>query len=187
MRSENIHTFCFIILLMLTVVSCKSKKQEKEMMQKAVFDQNIINDLPAYQNLNDLIKKNIDTIINFRRAQADHPEDIKQYDFLHDDEVGNSFIQENINFSNVPKFLLPELEKSYSAIKKGNISGYSITDDGMIDMSVTHTFDKKTNCDTYGSLVWNMPADILFESTAKDTTLTTNCKYVVHVIKRGNP
>lgn len=187
MKAKYLRTQSFITLLIIIIVSCKSKKEEKSIMQKAVFDQNIINNLPDYQKLTDLIVQNMDTIINFRKAQMDHAEEVKQFDFLHDDEAKNNFIQENINFNNVPEFILPELEKAYSAIKKGNISGYSISPDGMIDMSVTHTFDEKTNCDTYGSLVWNMPKDIILEPTAKDTVLTNNCKYIVHVIKRGNP
>jgi len=186
MRTRNALVITLIILISATL-SCKNRSQQIDLVQQANFDQDIIADLPAYKNLNDLIIKHMDTIINFRSAQLDHPEDIESFDFLHDDEKENHFIQKDINFSNMPEFILPKLDSAFYAIKKGKISGFSITPQGMIDMSVEHTYDEKTNCDTYGSLVWHMPKDLPISATAKDTLLGNDCRYILHVVKRGNP
>lgn len=131
--------------------------QEKIVVEETAFNQAIIDDLPAYKKLNDLIVEHMDTIVRFRLAQLDDPNRVTELGFLHDN--GNDFIQPDINFKNMPAFILPKLDSAFYAIEKGNITGFSINNLGMIEMSVGHTYDKKSNCDTYASLVWNKPAD----------------------------
>ncbi|MBC6109838.1 hypothetical protein ACFOG5_08335 [Pedobacter fastidiosus] len=186
MQTRNALIIILFILISVTV-SCKNRRQQIDLVQQASFNQAIIADFTSYKKLNDLIVEHMDTIIKFRKAQLDHPGEVEEFHFLHDNEKENSFIQKDINFSNMPKFIFPKLDSAFYSIKKGNISGFSITTRGMVDMSVEHTYSEKTNCDTYGSLVWQMPKDLPLISTAKDTLLRDQCRYILHVVKRGNP
>lgn len=186
MQSKNSLIITFILFI-IAISACRDHKQEIALLHRAPFNQTIIADLPAYKNLNNLIVEYMDTIINFRKAQFDHPENVIRFGFLHNNESENSFPHEDINFNNMPKYILPKLDSAFNAIKKGAISGFSITRDGMIDMSVEHTYDEKSNCDTYGSLVWNMPGNLPLIPTAKDTVLNDECRYIIQVIKRGKP
>jgi len=186
MRYKNLLAFALITSVSV-ISSCQNREQEIAQVIKSQFNKSIIADLPAYKRLNDLIIANMDTIISFRKAQLDHPESAERFDFLHDDEGKNSFIQDEFNFSNMPAFILPKMDSAFFAIKNGKIKGFSISTNRMIDMSVEHTFDEKTNCDTYGSLVWHMPENLPIDFTAKDTVLTNECRYIVQVMKRGNP
>lgn len=186
MQTNKALVFIFIFLISATL-SCTNRSQQIDLVQQASFDQAIIADLPAYKNLNDLIVEHMDTIINFRKAQLNPTEEVEKFDFLHDNEKENNFIHKDINFNNMPEFILPKLDSAFSAINKGKISGFSLTLNGMIDMAVEHTYNEKTNCDTYGSLVWHMPKDLPILQTAKDTLLSYDCRYIVHVLKRGSP
>jgi len=184
MRSKNL----FKIVLLLSIfaaTSCNNRMQERIVVEETAFNQAIIDDLPAYKKLHDLIAEHMDTIVRFRLAQLDDPNKITDLGFLH--ENGNDFIQQETNFKNMPAFILPKLDSAFYAIKKGHITGFSINNRGMIKMSVEHTYDKKSNCDTYSSLVWNKPHDFPLPPTAKDTLLNTECTYVIDVLKRGNP
>jgi len=185
-RYKNLLTIALITSISV-ISSCQNREQEIAQVVKSKFNESIMTDLPAYKRLNDLIVANMDTIISFRKAQLDHPEKVERFDFLHDDKEKNNFIQNDINFSNMPAFILPKMDSAFFAIKNGKITGFSISTNGMIDMSVDHTFDKITNCDTYSSLVWHMPEHLPIDFTAKDTVLTNECRYIVHVMKRGNP
>lgn len=186
MQYKNVLAIALIISIAV-ISSCQNREKELDQVIQTKFNQAIIDDLPAYKRLNDLIVDNIDTIVNFRKAQIEHPERAERFDFLHDNEAENNFIQNDINFNNMPAFILPKMDSAFSSIKKGKISGFSIHANGMIDMSVEHTFNEKTNCDTYSSLVWHMPENLPIDLTAKDTVLTSECRYIVHVMKRGNP
>jgi hypothetical protein len=183
-KNALIITLTFLVII---IASCKNKTKQIEILQQTNFDQAVINDLTAYKKLNDLLVEHMDTIINFRKAQVDHPEEIEEFAFLHDNEKENSFIQKDINFDNVPEFILPKLDSAFYAIKKGKITGYSINRNGMIEMSVAHNFDEKNNSDIYESLVWNAPENLPLKPTAKDTLLNDECRYIIHVIKRRNP
>jgi len=176
-----------LTILVFGFASCKSKTKQIEIMQQANFDQAVINDLTAYKKLNNLVVEHMDTIINFRKAQVDHPEEIEEFAFLHDDEKENHFIQKEINFNNVPEFILPKLDSAFYAIKRGKITGFSINRNGMIEMSVGHSFDEKNNYDIYESLVWNAPENLPLKSTAKDTLINDGWRYIIHVMRRGNP
>ncbi|WP_293790497.1 hypothetical protein [uncultured Pedobacter sp.] len=183
-ESALIVTLTFLVAI---IASCKSKTKQIEIMQQTNFDQAVINDLAAYKKLNNLIVEHLDTIINFRKAQVNHSEEIDEFTFLHDDEKENHFIQQEINFNNVPEFILPKLDSAFYAIKKGKITGFSINRNGMIDMSVGHRFDEKNNSDIYESLVWNAPENLPLKSTAKDTLIDDEWRYIIHVARRGNP
>ncbi|WP_406825903.1 hypothetical protein [Pedobacter sp. KACC 23697] len=183
-KNALIITLTFLIVI---IASCKNETKQIEILQQTHFDQDVINDLTAYKKLNDLVVEHMDTIIKFRKAQLNHSEEIEEFTFLHDNSKENSFIQKDINFDNVPEFILPKLDSAFYAIKKGKITGYSINRNGMIEMSVGHSFDEKHNSDIYQSLVWNAPENLPLKSTAKDTILDDEWRYIIHVIKRGNP
>lgn len=186
MHLKNTLLFVFSINI-LTIISCKiPTKKEFSLLEKTSFNKTIISELPAYEKLRDLITINMDTLIKFREAQLDHPEQVQSFTFFHDSE--NDFANKTINFENMPKFIFPALDSAFLAIKKGNIKGFTIYRDGTIDMPITKTYTEKINCDIYESFIWkkDMPKNLSLSAMAKDTSLTNECKYIIEIIKRGN-
>lgn len=181
-------TLLFICSInILTIISCKTApKKELSLLDKTSFNKTLISELPSYEKLRNLININMDTLIKFRKAQLDHPEQAISFTFFHDSE--NDFANKEINFDNMPEFIFPALDSAYFAIKKGNIKGFTIYKDGTIEMPITKTYNEKIDCDIYESLIWkkDMPKNLPLSIMAKDTSLTNECKYTIEIIKRGN-
>ncbi len=183
-------TFLFAILL----VSCDRKRDLKKLRQvfsETKYDNEIINKLPLYDSLKNIIISNIDTIFKFRNSRhfvfhsyangdtATVQEDESFYEFYYNygEATALSYgtgpndqkLIDAVSVENMPAFIYPAVDNIFKKLGKSKIRGFTLWTDSTIEISVKAF--RKENIEVGHTLTWkritakNTDPDIFYRDT----------------------
>jgi hypothetical protein len=164
-------------LLLLISLSCNNSVNFKSDFEKHEFDKTVINNLPQYDTLRQIVLNNYhsfflnDTINNFTYF----------YNFDTSTQIGE---HSNID---LPKIIFPQTVRLFERIGKANISGFNIYKDSSFQLFIRNTHFTKYFLDIREILYWYPEATRLRkeEFPMKDTLLTDKWQYIIWYDKRA--
>ncbi len=164
-------------LLLLTVLSCKNPKDFKSNFEKHKFDQTVINNLPQYDTLRQIILNNYDSF-NLSNANI-------SFTYIYNFDTSTQ-ISGHSNFD-LPKIIYPRTVRLIERIGKTNIFGFMIAKDSTFEILVRNTHLTKYFLDVRERLYWYPePVKIIkTEFPSKDTFLTDKWQYQIYYDKRA--
>ena len=180
--------FIFLILISCDF-STDNKQQENDLLKKATFDKNIIENIAKYQNLEIFLKKNIDTLIKFRYNKniASINKDGEIESSIKIDDDCYFFFQDGGGYndiSNVPDYLTRELDSLFHSFKTTEIQGYEVCKNNKIKIVLKNEERDKNGYFISHELLWNTKVgkDYEFENY-KDTLIDKDCIYRIGLTK----
>jgi hypothetical protein len=161
-------TLITILFFTLTFASCEEKRDEvklRQVFKETYFDQDIIQSLPLYDSLKNIIILNIDTIFKFRNSRhfvfysngkdtATIQENAHSYDFFYNWRTGSNDqkLIKDVNIENLPAFIYPSVDTIFKKLGKRKISGFSLSTDSTIEIFVKGI--RLDNIHVAHSLIW---------------------------------
>ena len=182
-------TRLLILLFVLTITSCDfmipkpaTEEQQKQTMNNALFDQNIVSNLAKYKKLKSFLDTNIDTIIKFRHSKNTATliggQGQPDSNYLSDDNCYN-FFQGNARYdiSNVPDFLKKQLDTIFHSFGDKQINSFEVCKDKKIAIQVRSEGGENGLYISH-TLLWNtkIERDYVY-SNNKDTLIDKDCIY----------
>ena len=164
-------------LLLLTVLSCKNSKDFKSDFEKHKFDQTVINNLPQYDTLRQIMLNNYDSF-NLSNTNI-------SFTYIYNFDSSTQ-ISGHSN-SDVPEIIYPKTVQLFKRIAKENIFGFTISKDSTFEILVRNTHLTKYFLDVRERLYWYpKPGKIIkTEFPSKDTLITDKWQYQIYYDKRA--
>ena len=164
------------LLLLLTILGCKNSKDFKTDLEKHKFDPTVIDNLPQYDTLRQIVLNGFDSF---------YLSDTKNnftYFYIFDTSTQ---ISGHSNFD-LPKIIYPQTVRLIEKIGKTNIFGFTIAKDSTFEVLVRNTHLTKYFLDVRERLYWYPKANkiIKTEFPIKDTLLTDKWQYQIWYDKR---
>ncbi|MEO9144116.1 MAG: hypothetical protein ABI237_01040 [Ginsengibacter sp.] len=166
-----------VLLLLLTIMSCKNSKDFKSDFEQHKFDPTVINDLPQYDTLRQIVLNSYDSFYlsgtknNFTYI----------YNFDTSTQISG---HSNID---IPKMIYPQTVRLFDEIGKANIFGFTIAKDSTFEILVRNTHLTKYFLDVRERLYWYPKINRInkTEFPVKDTLLTDKWQYQIWYDKRA--
>ena len=178
---------CILTLFIVLVLSsCNHEKAKQAVFQKTTFDGQVMENLPLYDSLRDVMVNHIDTIFKFRdsghlvyhgdsKRTTQENADFYIFNFT---EPGQS--QDGID--NMPAFLYPSVERICKKLGKDNIRGFLVRRDSSLEISAKSIYKENIDATVNHQLFWKtkigLSSDEMF---IKDTTIGSKWTYLVSV------
>jgi len=174
--SSNIKTLT-LFLLLLTVLSCKNSNDFKSDFEKHKFDQSVINNLPRYDTLRQIILNNYDS---FNLSNANN-----SFTYIYNFDTSSQI--SGYSNSDVPEIIYPKIVKLFKGIAKENIFGFTISKDSSFEILVRNTHLTKYFLDVRERLYWYPTSgkSVKTEFPTKDTMITDRWQYQICFDKRA--
>lgn len=192
MKIKRISLALPIFLLFITCTN-KSKKLT-DLFNQSIYDKEVIQKLPQYTALKNIVIKNIDAIFDFRNSRnvieyheknkiTRKHEDEKQYDFYC--KYGGQEIVNDIN-KNMPDFILLPINVILKEIGRDYILGFSLRTDSSLEIIVRNMHDDETHSDIGHRLKWtNNPLGMKGSfNLGRDTMIAPGWNYSIWVYER---
>lgn len=169
----KIFTYIFLLILF---VGCKSSKDFKSEFLKHNFAPTVINTLPEYDSLRQIVFSSYDSFYLSSTKNS------FTYFYNFDPSIHIS------GFSNIdlPKKIYPQAVRLIKKIGKTNIFGFTINKDSTFEILVRNTHLAEYFLDVRERLYWYPNANRISktEFPIKDTLLTNNWQYQIWYDKR---
>ncbi|NOT94348.1 hypothetical protein [Ferruginibacter sp.] len=164
-------------LLLLTLLSCKNSKDFKSDFEKHKFDPTVINNLPLYDTLRQIILNNYDSF-NLSNTNI-------SFTYIYNFDTSTQ-ISGHSN-SDIPEIIYPNTVQLFKGIGKENIFGFTISKDSTFEILVRNTHLTKYFLDVRERLYWYpAPGKIVkTEFPTKDTLITDKWQYQIYYDKRA--
>jgi len=174
--SSNMKTLT-LFLLLLTVLSCKNSNDFKSDFEKHKFDQSVINNLPRYDTLRQIILNNYDS---FNLSNANN-----SFTYIYNFDTSSQI--SGYSNSDVPEIIYPKIVKLFKGIAKENIFGFTISKDSSFEILVRNTHLTKYFLDVRERLYWYPTSgkSVKTEFPTKDTMITDRWQYQICFDKRA--
>ena len=165
------------LLLLLTFLSCKSSKDFKSDFEKHKFDPTVINNLPLYDTLRQIVLNNYDSF---------YLSDTKN-DFTYIYNFDTSTQISGHSNLDIPKIIFPQTVRLFERIGKANIFGFTITKDSTFEILIRNTHLTEYFLDVRERLYCytNTSRIDKTEFPIKDTLLTDKWQYQIWYDKRA--
>lgn len=166
-----------LFLLLLTVLSCKNSNNFKSAFEKHKFDQTVINTLPQYDTLRQIILNNYDS---FNLSNANN-----SFTYFYNFDTTTQI--SGYSNSDIPEIIYPKTVQLFKGIGKENIFGFTISKDSTFEILVRNTHLTKYFLDVRERLYWNPTSDkfVKTEFPTKDTMITDKWQYQIYFDKRA--
>ena len=191
-----------IVITILFILSCSSQKAEsidnrkevKEVFDKECFDKSIINALPYYDSLKNIILINKDTILKYRDAKTtghsynEKGEDSApvisgSYAFIYLTGRGES--SDAIGLNTIPAIILDSIENICKYLSPSRIVGFGLDRyASYLTINVKNLYDEKTNVETQHTMQWNWDYTNQKVDFMKDSILGSKWIYYITSEKR---
>jgi hypothetical protein len=170
-------SFILTLLLGLSIISCDHKrdvKKLKEVFNQTNYESDVINSLPLYDSLKNIIISNIDTIFKFRNSRhfvfhsysngdtATTQEDANFYRFYYNYGGASALsygtgpndqkLIDEVSIENMPTFIYPSVDTIFKELGKNKIRGFTLWTDSTIEIYVKGF--RKDNIDVAHTLTW---------------------------------
>lgn len=166
-----------LFFLSLTLFGCKNSKDFKSDFEKHKFDPVVINNLPQYDTLRQVILNNYDSF---------YLSDTKN-NFTYTYNFDTSLQVNRHSDIDVPKIIYPQTVRLFQRIGKNNFFGFTISKDSTIEILIRNTHLTKYFLDVRERLYWR-PKTTKVDKTEfpiKDTLLTDKWQYQIWYDKRS--
>ena len=166
-----------LILLLFTIFSCRSSKDYKGDFENHRFDITVINNLPLYDTLRQLILNSYDS---FYLSDAKN-------DFTYLYNFDSSVQISGYNNYDLPQLIYPQVFRLFERIGKANIFGFTIAKDSTFEILVRNAHLTKYFLDVRERLYWYSKTNriIKLDFPVKDTLLTDKWQYQIWYDKRA--
>jgi len=170
-------SFILTLLLGLSIISCDHKrdvKKLKEVFNQTKYESDVINNLPLYDSLKNIIISNIDTIFKFRNSRhfvfhsytngdtATIQEDANFYRFYYNYRGASALsygtgpndqkLIDEVSIENMPTFIYPSVDTIFKELGKNKIRGFTLWTDSTIEFYVKGF--RKDDIDVEHTLTW---------------------------------
>ena len=165
------------LLLFLTLLGCRNSKDFKIDFEKHRFDPTVINNLPQYDTLRQIILNNYDS---FYLSNSNN-------DFTYIYNFDTSVQISGHSNNDVPEIIYPKTVRLFQRIGKENIFGFTISKDSTFAILIRNTHLSQYFLDVRERLYW-YPKTTKIEKTEfpiKDTLLTDKWQYQIWYDKRA--
>jgi hypothetical protein len=166
-----------LLFLLLTFLGCKNSKDFKSDFDKHKFDRVVINNLPLYDTLRQIVLNNYDSL---------YLSDTKNnFTYIFNFDTSTQ-ISGHSNLD-VPKIIFLQTVRLFKKIGKGNIFGFTITNDSTFEVLVRNTHLSEYFLDVRERL-YCYPNTSRIGKTKfpiKDTLLTEKWQYQIWYDKRA--
>ncbi len=165
------------LLLLLTVISCKKSKDLKGDFEKHKFDQTVINNLPQYDTLRQIMLNNYDSF-NLSNANI-------SFTYIYNFDTSTQ-ISGHSN-SDLPEIIYLKTVQLFKRIGKKNIFGFTISKDSTFEILIRNTHLAKYFLDVRERLYWYPePGKIVKTAySTKDSLITDKWHYQIYYDKRA--
>ena len=165
------------LLFLLTILGCKNSKKFKSDFEKHKYDTTVINILPQYDTLRQIVLNNYDNF-NLSNTKNDFT---YIYNFDTSTQIGGH------SNSDIPQIIYPKTVQLFKRIGKENIFGFTISKDSTFEILVCNTHLTQYFLDVRERLYW-YPSTKKIRKTEfpiKDTLLTDKWQYQIWFDKRA--
>jgi len=164
-------------LLLLTFLSCKNSKDFKSDFEKHKFDPTVINNLPQYDTLRQIILNNYDSF-NLNNTNIDFT---YIYNFNKSAQISEH------NNKDIPEIIYAKAVQLFEKIGKENIFGFTISQDSTFTILIRNTHLTQYFLDVRERLYWYPKKNKIdkTEFPVKDTLLTEQWQYQIIYDKRA--
>ena len=170
-------TFIPTLLFGLLLTSCDHQRDIKKLRQvfsQTNYENNVINSLPLYDSLKNIIITNIDTIFKFRNSRhfvfhsyvngdtATVQEDANFYRFYYNygEATALSYgtgpndqkLIDEVSVENMPAFIYPSIDTIFKKLGKSKIRGFTLWTDSTVEVSIKGF--SKDDIDVRHTLTW---------------------------------
>ena len=183
-----------IALLWLGMISCEHKSLRK-LFNQSTYDQQVIESLPLYDSLKNIIVSNIDTIFKFRNSKhllyhgdtgKETQEDADFYIFNYSYDTHSKSIDELRE--NIPEFIYPSIDKLFKKLGQDKVRGFGLWPDSTIEIAIKSIYREDEDANVSHTLVWkktfskDTDLDILY----RDTIIAPEWTYQINVEKHSD-
>ena len=167
---------CTPVLLLLILLSCQNNKDFKSQFEKQRFDLTVMNNLPLYDTLLQLI------LSNFSRFDLSNTKNNFTYIYNFDaaTQIGE------YNNHDIPEIIYSQTEQLFNRLGKDNIFGFTISKDSTFEILIRNTPLAKYYLDVRERLYWSPKASKIQKPAfpMKDTLLNGKWQYLIWYDKR---
>lgn len=171
--------FILTLLFGLLFISCDHERDVKtlrKVFEQTYYDTAIIQSLPLYDSLKNIIVTNIDTIFKYRNSRhfvfhsysngdtATIQEDENFYSFYYNYGGATALsygavpndekLIDEVSVENMPGFIYPSVERIFKKLGKNKIYGFTLRKDTTIEIAVKNFHQEKGNVDVLHTLTW---------------------------------
>ncbi len=164
-------------IFLLTLLSCKNSKDFKSDFEKHKFDQTVINNLPRYDTLRQIILNNYES---FKLSNTNI-----SFTYIYNFDTSTQ-ISKHSN-SDVPEIIYPKTVQLFKEIGKENIFGFTISKDSTFQILVRNTHLTKYFLDVRERLYWYPDRSKIVKTVfpTKDTLITDKWQYQIYYDKKS--
>ncbi len=165
-----------ISLLLISFLSCRSHEDFKDEFNKQVFDQAIIQNLPEYDSLRQII---LDSYDAFHLSDSTI-EFTYFYNFDTSTRIGDH------NNTDIPEIMFARTNRLFKKIGRNNIFGFTLSKDSTLVFLIRNTHLAKYYLDVRERLYWNPKSQKIVKTSfpSKDTIFKRNWQYQIWYDKR---
>lgn len=202
-------TFIVTLLFGLVLTSCDQERDVKKLRQvfnQTTYDNDVINSLPLYDSLKNIIVSNIDTIFKFRNSRhfvfhtyangdtATVQEDENFYQFYYNYGEASALsygtgpndqkLIDAVSVENMPSFIYPSVDTIFKQLGKNKIRGFTLWNDSTVEISVKAF--RKDDIEVGHTLRWKrvFAPNTDPDNFSRDTLIATKWTYEIWVDQR---
>ena len=164
-------------LLFLTLFSCKNSKDFKGDFEKQKYDTTVINKLPQYDTIRQIVLANLDSFFTHDNKN----------DFTYIYNFGTSAQIVGYSNNDIPNVIYPKIDQMFKSVGKENIFGFTVSKDSTVEILIRNKHLSKYFLDVRERLYWFPTKSIIpdAEFPYKDTLLAYNWQYKIWYGKRA--
>jgi hypothetical protein len=164
-------------ILLFTQLSCKNSKDFKSDFNKHKFDQAVINNMPQYDTLRQLVLNNYDSF-DLNSTKND-------FTFIYNFDTTIQISKGGKN--DVPEMIYSKIVQLFNEIGKENIFGFTLSKDSTFKILVRNIHLTKYFLDVRERLYWYPDRGKIAktEFPFKDTLITDKWQYQIYYDKRS--
>jgi hypothetical protein len=167
------------VILLSVIFSCNTNNEteaRKSFFNQIAFDTLIINNLPLYDSLKNIVLLNIDTIFKFRlqRDTLFNPDKCQSYSFLNNRQVSEEFQLENM-----PESIYLSVKKIFDRLGDSKINGFTLYSDSTIEISAKDIYKPEINLDAGHNLIWKRTYNYDSSDLIRDTIIAPQWTYQI--------
>lgn len=166
-----------LLFFLLVFLGCKNSKDFKSDFEKHKFDPIVINNLPLYDTLRQIVLNNFDSL---------HLSDTKNnFTYIYNFDT-STHISGHSNLD-IPKILFPQTVRLFERIGKANIFGFTISKDSTFEILIRNTHLSEYFLDVRERFYCYSNTSRIHktEFPIKDTLLTDKWQYQIWYDKRA--
>ncbi|MBK8711578.1 MAG: hypothetical protein IPL97_06890 [Niastella sp.] len=200
--------FTLTLFFGLLFISCDHERDVKTLRKvfgQTHYDTAIIQSLPLYDSLKNIIVTNIDTIFKYRNSRhfvfhsysngdtATIQEDENFFSFYYNYGGATALsygtgpndqkLIDEVSVENMPEFIYPSVERIFKKLGKNKIRGFTLQKDSTIEIAAKNLHKEKENVDVGHTLTWKRISAVNNDpdNFYRDTIIAPNWTYQIWV------